>query len=62
MLRLLLAGKSNRQIAAELVISEKTAGHHVGSILAKLGVSSRGEAAALARHHGFEAAARYCRA
>ena len=56
-LRLLLAGKSNRQIAAELVISEKTAGHHVGSILAKLGVSSRGEAAALARHHGFEAAA-----
>ena len=41
-------GKTNRAIAADLVITEKTAGHHVSSILAKLGVRSRGEAAAVA--------------
>lgn len=47
-LRLVAAGRSNRQIAEELFISPKTASVHVSNILAKLGVSGRGEAAALA--------------
>ena len=47
-LRLVAAGRSNRQIAAELFISVKTASVHVSNILAKLGVGSRGEAAARA--------------
>ena len=48
MLRLVAAGRSNPEIAAELFISAKTASVHVSNILAKLGVSSRGEAAAAA--------------
>ncbi|MFG3487427.1 AAA family ATPase [Streptomyces sp. NPDC047972] len=47
-LRLVAAGRTNRQIAEELFISPKTASVHVSNILAKLGVSGRGEAAALA--------------
>jgi DNA-binding NarL/FixJ family response regulator len=47
-LDLLALGMSNSQIAATLVISEKTAGHHVSHILAKLGVRNRAEAAAVA--------------
>ncbi|TLS44158.1 hypothetical protein FE633_21670 [Streptomyces montanus] len=47
-LRLVAAGRSNRQIAEELFISPKTASVHVSNILAKLNVSGRGEAAALA--------------
>ncbi|MGP7998989.1 MAG: helix-turn-helix transcriptional regulator [Streptosporangiaceae bacterium] len=47
-LRLVAAGQSNRDIASELFISAKTASVHVSNILAKLGVSSRGEAAATA--------------
>ncbi|MBV9383925.1 MAG: helix-turn-helix transcriptional regulator [Streptosporangiaceae bacterium] len=47
-LRLVAAGQSNRDIAAELFISPKTASVHVSNILAKLGASSRGEAAARA--------------
>ena len=47
-LRLVAAGRSNREIAAELFISPKTASVHVSNILAKLGVASRGEAAATA--------------
>ena len=47
-LRLVAAGQSNRDIASELFISVKTASVHVSNILAKLGVSSRGEAAATA--------------
>ncbi|UZI28525.1 helix-turn-helix transcriptional regulator [Streptomyces sp. VB1] len=46
--RLVAAGHTNRRIAEELFISPKTASVHVSHILAKLGVSSRGEAAALA--------------
>ncbi|MEW2490615.1 AAA family ATPase [Streptomyces sp. NPDC048411] len=46
--RLVAAGYTNRRIAEELYISPKTASVHVSNILAKLGVSSRGEAAALA--------------
>ncbi|CAM5537938.1 AAA family ATPase OS=Streptomyces rimosus subsp. rimosus (strain ATCC / DSM 40260 / JCM 4667/ NRRL 2234) OX=1265868 GN=SRIM_029020 PE=4 SV=1 [Streptomyces rimosus subsp. rimosus] len=48
MLRLVAAGRSNRQIADELFISPKTASVHVSNILAKLGVSGRGEAGAMA--------------
>jgi DNA-binding CsgD family transcriptional regulator len=47
-LRLVAAGRSNRQIAEELFISPKTASVHVSNILAKLNVSGRGEAAAVA--------------
>ncbi|MGW0401532.1 helix-turn-helix transcriptional regulator [Streptomyces sp. NPDC003002] len=47
-LRLVAAGNTNRRIAEELFISPKTASVHVSNILAKLGVSGRGEAAALA--------------
>jgi DNA-binding CsgD family transcriptional regulator len=47
-LRLVAGGRSNREIAAELFISPKTASVHVSNILGKLGVSSRGEAAAQA--------------
>ncbi|MFJ6659332.1 AAA family ATPase [Streptomyces sp. NPDC091377] len=47
-LRLVSAGRTNRQIAEELFISPKTASVHVSNILGKLGVSGRGEAAALA--------------
>jgi len=47
-LRLVADGRSNREIASELFISAKTASVHVSNILAKLGVTSRGEAAAAA--------------
>ena len=48
MLRLVAKGKSNREIAAELVISEHTVARHVQNIYAKLGVSSRAGATAFA--------------
>ena len=55
MLRLVAAGRSNAEIAGELFIAPKTASVHVSNILAKLGVSSRGEAAATAhRLHLFD--------
>jgi DNA-binding CsgD family transcriptional regulator len=47
-LELVAAGMTNPQIAASLYISRKTAEHHVSSILIKLGVSSRIEAATAA--------------
>ena len=53
-LRLLMAGKSNRQIAEALFISGKTVSVHVTNILAKLGVHSRLEAAARARELGLD--------
>jgi DNA-binding NarL/FixJ family response regulator/tetratricopeptide (TPR) repeat protein len=53
-LRLLVEGRSNRQIAETLFISGKTAGVHVTNLLAKLGVHSRLEAAAMARRLGLE--------
>ena len=51
-LRLVADGRSNGQIAEELFISRKTASVHVSNILAKLGVTSRVEAAALAHRRG----------
>jgi DNA-binding NarL/FixJ family response regulator len=47
-LGLVAAGRSNREIAAELFISPRTASVHVSNILSKLSVTSRGEAAAAA--------------
>ena len=51
-LRLLVAGRSNREIAAALFIAPKTASVHVSNILAKLNAASRGEAAAIAAAAG----------
>jgi len=51
-LALVAAGKTNRAIASELFISEKTVARHVSNILAKLGLSSRAEATAYAYKHG----------
>jgi DNA-binding NarL/FixJ family response regulator len=53
-LRLLVEGRSNRQIAKQLFISGKTVSAHVTNILAKLGVHSRLEAAARARELGLD--------
>jgi ATP/maltotriose-dependent transcriptional regulator MalT len=50
-LRLVAAGKSNRQIASALVISEHTVARHLQNIYAKLGLSSRTAAAAFAFEH-----------
>ena len=51
-LRLLARGQSNRQIGAELFISPKTASVHVSYSLAKLAVTNRTEAAAVAHREG----------
>jgi DNA-binding CsgD family transcriptional regulator len=51
-LRLLAAGRSNREIAAALYIAPKTASVHVSNILAKLNAASRTEAAAIAHRDG----------
>jgi ATP/maltotriose-dependent transcriptional regulator MalT len=51
-LALVALGRTNRQIADELFISGNTAGVHVSNIIGKLGVTSRGEAAAIAHRLG----------
>jgi len=51
-LALIAEGRTNKDIAAALYISPKTAGIHVSHILDKLGVRGRVEAATLAVQHG----------
>ena len=50
-LRLVAAGKTNRTVAADLFLSEKTVARHVSNIFVKLGVSSRAAATAYAYEH-----------
>ncbi len=52
MLRLLAQGLSNREIAARLVISAKTASHHVEHIYTKTGTTNRARASLYAARHG----------
>lgn len=51
-LRLVAAGKTNKAVAAELAISEKTVDRHVSNIFDKLDVANRTEAASWAHRHG----------
>jgi len=51
-LRLVAAGRSNQQIAAELVISPNTVNRHVSNILNKIGVANRAQATAYAKDMG----------
>lgn len=51
-LGLVAGGRTNRQIAAELIVSEHTVARHLSNIYTKLGVSSRTAAAAFAITHG----------
>jgi DNA-binding NarL/FixJ family response regulator len=50
-LRMVAAGRTNRSIAGELFLSEKTVARHVSNIFAKLGLSSRAAATAFAYEH-----------
>ena len=52
MLRLIAAGRTNREIAADLVVSEGTVKTHINRIFAKAGVRDRGQAVAYAYRHG----------
>jgi DNA-binding NarL/FixJ family response regulator len=51
-LRLIAAGRTNRAIAADLVLSERTVDRHVSNIFSKLGLASRAAASAFAVEHG----------
>ena len=51
-LRLVAAGRTNRAIAADLFISEKTVARHVSNMFTKLGLSTRAAATAYAYEHG----------
>jgi DNA-binding CsgD family transcriptional regulator len=55
-LRLVVAGLTNRQIGDALVISLNTVARHVSNIFAKTGVANRAEAASFAHRHGLIAA------
>src|SRR5262245_36693950 len=51
-MRLLMRGLQNKEIAADLVVTERTVKFHVSSILRKLGAGNRTEAVAIANKHG----------
>ena len=55
-LKLLVRGLSNKEIAEQLVISRRTAGSHVEHIYTKIGVSNRARASLFAMKHGLTAA------
>ena len=55
LLRLVAAGKSNREVAVELFLSEKTVARHLSNIFLKLEVSSRVSASRYAYEHGLMA-------
>lgn len=57
-LALVATGRSNREIAAELVISEKTVASHLSHMFTKLGLSSRAAATAFAYENGLAGSAR----
>jgi DNA-binding NarL/FixJ family response regulator len=57
-LALVAAGRSNREIAAALVLSQKTVARHLSNIFAKIDVTSRTQAAAYAYEHGLATPAR----
>jgi DNA-binding NarL/FixJ family response regulator len=50
-LRMVATGKTNRAIAGQLFLSEKTVARHVSNIFVKLGLSSRAAATAFAYEH-----------
>ena len=52
MLQLVARGFSNREIAAELVISRKTVSNHIEHVYTKIGVSNRALACLFASRHG----------
>ena len=52
MVRLVAAGITNRGVAKELVLSEKTVARHLANVYAKLGIASRAAATAYAYDHG----------
>ena len=54
-LRLIAAGKTDREIGDELFISARTVNHHVGNILNKTNTANRAEAAAYAATNGLTA-------
>jgi DNA-binding NarL/FixJ family response regulator len=49
---MVVAGRTNKAIAAELVVSVRTVDRHVSNIFAKLRVSSRAAATTYAHEHG----------
>jgi len=51
-LRMLVAGRTNTEIAAKLVLSVRTVDHHVSAVLQKLGITSRRDAAQAASRLG----------
>ncbi len=57
-LRLLIAGKTNKAIANEIYISAKTVDFHLGNIYEKIGVQTRLMAGIWALQHGIEAETR----
>jgi DNA-binding CsgD family transcriptional regulator len=57
-LRLVASGSTNKEVAAQLFLSEKTVARHLSNIFAKIGVSSRSAATAFAFEHGIVGAPR----
>jgi DNA-binding CsgD family transcriptional regulator len=52
-LRLIAAGRSNREISADLVLSERTVARHIANVYTKIGAHGRADATAYAHRNGF---------